>query len=300
MKLEKRIKALRSREGSALLIALMALAGLSILGLSLMLVTETEMQISNDERLRKQALYAAESGIEHALIFMRGIDTKYYGINPNPGVLTGNVGFNAPTQPPDDLMSYNDPIVKAENLYNPAEPWKAPALARRGNILYFDTSWFKAGSTPPTNGYAMRDVEFENAAGDQSVSFDVGTFKSRYSVYVKNNLDDPAVMAVDPSTGLPNPLNQEPDQYEYDQDQRLVLTSEGMVDVGEKGSPLGAGYKVVRTVQVTIRTGSNDVCDDYAGAGGSGGTGNRTLCDEVPIISPAPNPSQQKRNVDWS
>lgn len=302
MKVRARIQKIRSREGSALLIALLALAGLSILGLSLMLVTDTEMQISNDERLRKQALYAAEAGIEHALVFMRGIDTQFYGYNGgNAGLLTGDPSYDPPTQPPDDLNSYNESIVKAENLYDPASPWRRPTLARKGNVLKFDQIWFKPGFTAPADGYALRDIPFEQSVG--TGAFDVGAFKSRYTVYVKNNLDDDTLLPDTPTN--PNPLSNEPAQYEYDLDKKVVLTAEGIVDVGQKGSPDGVGYKVVRTVEVTIQTGSNIVCDDYASAGGAGGTGNRTLCDEIPVITPQPqngsgSAGMVKRNSDWS
>ena len=303
MKVRARIQEFSRQEGSALLIALLALAGLSILGLSLMLVTDTEMQISNDERLRKQALYAAEAGIEHALVFMRGIDTQFYGVNSQDGgLLSGDTNYDAPTQPPDDMNSYNEPIVKSENLYEPTEPWKRPALARKGNILSFENqAWFKPGFAAPAQDYALRDVPFEQSAAGGA--FDIGAFKSRYTVYVKNNLDDDTLL---PDTAAsPNPLADDPEQYLYDLDKKIVLTAEGIVDVGTRGSPNGAGYKVVRTVEVTIQTGSNVVCDDYASAGGHGGTGNRSLCDEVPIIAPQPQnggggTGMVKRNEDWS
>ena len=55
----------RSREqGSAYLIALMALSLLTILGVSVSLVTQTEILSSSQERIIERTFYAAESGLE--------------------------------------------------------------------------------------------------------------------------------------------------------------------------------------------------------------------------------------------
>lgn len=270
------------REGSALLIALLALAGLSILGLSLMLVTDTELQVSNDERLRKQALYAAEAGVEHALVFMRGIEPASFGVDTGGGLglLSGSNANDAPTDPPDEDQSYNEAIKTNENLYDPTKPWKAPALARKGHVLYFETGWFSAGfPNTPANGYSMRDIPFERSAG-AAAAFDVGSFKSRYSVYVKSNLDDPVLADA--------ALGGNPRLYEYDTDQTVVLTSEGIVDVlpadvggtgtATRGGIGGIGYKVVRTVEVTVKTGRVEVNDESGNVAGA--TGNAGKLDQ--------------------
>jgi hypothetical protein len=52
-----------SEAGSAYLIALLALVVLTIIGLSLSLVTQTEMQIGANERTIERTFYAADSGI---------------------------------------------------------------------------------------------------------------------------------------------------------------------------------------------------------------------------------------------
>jgi hypothetical protein len=53
-----------SRErGSAYLVVLFALVILTLLGLSLVLVTQTEMQIGTNERIGNRAFYAADSGV---------------------------------------------------------------------------------------------------------------------------------------------------------------------------------------------------------------------------------------------
>jgi Tfp pilus assembly protein PilX len=52
-----------AQEGSAYIVVLMVLAVLTVLGLSLALITETEMQIGGNERVATRALYAADAGI---------------------------------------------------------------------------------------------------------------------------------------------------------------------------------------------------------------------------------------------
>jgi len=55
-----------SEAGSAYLAALIVLVLLTIIGLSLSLITQTEMQIGSNERLIERAFYAADSGISLA------------------------------------------------------------------------------------------------------------------------------------------------------------------------------------------------------------------------------------------
>jgi len=58
----------RTREqGSAYLIALMALFLLTILGISVSLVTQTEILSSSQERIMERTFYAAESGLEASI-----------------------------------------------------------------------------------------------------------------------------------------------------------------------------------------------------------------------------------------
>ncbi len=53
----------RSEAGSAYLIALLALVVLTIIGLSLSLITQTEMQIGANEKSIERTFYSADSGI---------------------------------------------------------------------------------------------------------------------------------------------------------------------------------------------------------------------------------------------
>lgn len=58
---------LGSQAGSAYIIALLALVVLSILGLGLALITQTEMQIGSNERTMQKVFYATDTGIQMAV-----------------------------------------------------------------------------------------------------------------------------------------------------------------------------------------------------------------------------------------
>lgn len=59
--------ALRSESGSAFILVLLALLILTFLGLSLTLVTETEMTLGGTERVINKTFYGAETGVQAAL-----------------------------------------------------------------------------------------------------------------------------------------------------------------------------------------------------------------------------------------
>jgi hypothetical protein len=61
-----------SERGAALILAIIAIAVLSILGIALMLSTTTELQISGNESYVNKAFYAADSGIEWAAANLKG------------------------------------------------------------------------------------------------------------------------------------------------------------------------------------------------------------------------------------
>lgn len=58
---------LRSESGSAYIVALLVLVVLTILGLSLALITQTELQIGGNERAATRVFYAADTGIEFSV-----------------------------------------------------------------------------------------------------------------------------------------------------------------------------------------------------------------------------------------
>src|SRR5919107_1639268 len=62
---------LRRERGSALLVSLMVMVGLSLLGLGFVAVTETESAIAVNERNSAQALFAAETGARAVVDFFQ-------------------------------------------------------------------------------------------------------------------------------------------------------------------------------------------------------------------------------------
>ena len=54
---------MRSERGSAMVIAVLVIVILTLLGVSFLLMAETENRISENERLGQQALYFGESGV---------------------------------------------------------------------------------------------------------------------------------------------------------------------------------------------------------------------------------------------
>lgn len=66
MKPQRVLKSQRE-EGSAYVIALLVLVVLSIVGLSLTVITQTEMQVGSNERTAQRVFYAADSGIGAAI-----------------------------------------------------------------------------------------------------------------------------------------------------------------------------------------------------------------------------------------
>lgn len=52
-----------AREGSAYIVVLLVLAVLTVIGLALVMVAQTEMQIGTNERVATRTLYAADAGI---------------------------------------------------------------------------------------------------------------------------------------------------------------------------------------------------------------------------------------------
>jgi type II secretory pathway component PulK len=61
------MKNLSHQRGSAYLVVLLALVVLTIIGLSLVMVTQTEVQLGSNERTINRTFYAAESGIKFAI-----------------------------------------------------------------------------------------------------------------------------------------------------------------------------------------------------------------------------------------
>ena len=63
-----RTSARRGEQGSAYIAVLLALVVLTIIGLSLVVVTQTEVQLGSNERTVTRTLYAADSGLQISVV----------------------------------------------------------------------------------------------------------------------------------------------------------------------------------------------------------------------------------------
>lgn len=84
------LPARRAESGSAYLVAILALVVLTIAGLSLALITQTEMQIGANEKMIERSFYAADSGIAlstaRTLVERRPAWSELYQIQDPEGV----------------------------------------------------------------------------------------------------------------------------------------------------------------------------------------------------------------------
>lgn len=93
MKLAPRLMPLaarrRSDSGSAFIITLLVLVVLTFLGLTLVLVTQTELQIGGNEKAASRVLYAADSGISVAVTRRDhgGVDPYTFSVEDTSGVV---------------------------------------------------------------------------------------------------------------------------------------------------------------------------------------------------------------------
>lgn len=75
-------------EGSTLMLALMGLVFLTVIGLSLAVVTETEMLIGSNEQIANETFYAAEMGVSTAvtqLLVENNLDRRAFAIAAKNG-----------------------------------------------------------------------------------------------------------------------------------------------------------------------------------------------------------------------
>lgn len=71
---------LRNESGSVLILGLIMLAMLTVIGVSLTVISTTEVQISGNERIHKMAFYAAESGWQMVITWL---DSRYPAVTDN-------------------------------------------------------------------------------------------------------------------------------------------------------------------------------------------------------------------------
>ena len=115
----------RGEEGSAYIITLMALVVLTIVGLSLSVVTQSELSIGANERVEKRTVYAADSGISHALAraFVGDYEAREVTLE-DPGNKLANVDFNLSMSP---LLPISSPPCNLCQINNEGQ-YNSPAF----------------------------------------------------------------------------------------------------------------------------------------------------------------------------
>ena len=108
--------------GSAYIIVLLALVVLTIVGLSLSVITQSELVIGANERVEKRTFYAADSGISHSLaraLVLGDYEGRETTLD-DPSARLSNVGFNVAMSP---LLPISNPPcnlcqINNEGQYN--------------------------------------------------------------------------------------------------------------------------------------------------------------------------------------
>ncbi len=145
----------RGERGSAYLVTLMALVVLTILGLSLVLVTQTEVQVGANERTTNRTFYAADSGFH--LITAEALANNTYVAPPftmnevatgSLGGLTADLIKVSPFAPmsANSLDSHVCPYCPANEASQKyyAKAYQLTSVAGR-------VAWTGASPTDPTN-----------------------------------------------------------------------------------------------------------------------------------------------------
>ena len=119
-----------SERGIALVLALFLMTALSVLGASLMFLSQTETYASMNYRMMSQARYAAEAGINKGANFL--LDTAQYAVpTVNPGV--DPLSAYDTTKSPVRLVANNLPVVLTAGFTGVVANYPVPAVQNAYN-----------------------------------------------------------------------------------------------------------------------------------------------------------------------
>lgn len=142
--------------GSAYIIALMALVVLSIIGLGLALVTQTEMQIGSGERTQQKVFYAADTGIQTAIsraIVNKDLGALTFTLKDNEKTLLGfehevaDSVFFPLMNGPCNLCEINDMGQYGHDQYKKVNFGETPVAVRKNSFKPTDSLASKTLST---------------------------------------------------------------------------------------------------------------------------------------------------------
>lgn len=155
-----------NEKGVALIAALMVLMILSLLGATAILTSSTDMKIATNEKMATQGQYAAEAGIEQALVMLNYSTTAGVIREPSPGPVWGSNYSDFDDWSPRikrDIMdgantffSYSTTVsykkvgsgsyINKVAFYNLTSRYASPAPARGGWPVYVITSVARIGN----------------------------------------------------------------------------------------------------------------------------------------------------------
>jgi Tfp pilus assembly protein PilX len=142
--------------GSAYIIALMALVILSIIGLGLALVTQTEMQIGGGEKTLQKVFYAADTGVQNAVaraIVNKDFSQLTFVLKDNEKTLAGfqHEVTDSPFMPllnaPCNLCEVNDQGEYGHDQYKKVNFGETPTAVRKNVWKTSDSLGAKTLST---------------------------------------------------------------------------------------------------------------------------------------------------------
>lgn len=152
-----------SERGSAYIVALLALLVLTIGGLSVALVTQTEMQIGVNERVLQRSFYSAESGLALASSYLLTVGGACTPTEPSALGGTGwDLVTDSETRGPNseltDVVRVPPALVLVKACCNwcPCQEGQSDEIHRFNYGLLAESerrAWDGAGA--PTSGYAV-------------------------------------------------------------------------------------------------------------------------------------------------
>ncbi len=197
------------RRGSALMMALIALLVLTVVAIGLAFLTSSEDRISGNDRLQKAGFYAAETGLRAGEALLNG------GVMQTPATITA--------------MLKTAPSAVPAGAVNPSPDTLDLHDGEYGSVLL------------TVGGTTYRDVKVPFATAG-------GPDQPYYTLYVRNNFEDPSHSATD------------------DGDKVVNLVAVGYV-------PLPGGKRITKILEEQISANAVGTEGGPQKAGNSGGTG---------------------------
>jgi Tfp pilus assembly protein PilX len=245
--------ALRSEDGFALILALLALMLLTFLGLTLATSTSTELKIATNYRWQQQALYNAEAGVEAGKRILSGL-TNWTPILPTKRTTS----WDGNTAPPSNRGGANATYNNNDAWSNATRNWENGPCDKRGDGVGYGAILDDATTLAP--------YQYKTTIYGQSLN-------GAFTLWVRR-----PTMIKDDGTVVDYSGNGDEDH--------LVLVSEGVAPyTGAQLSSASAGNAAVQVVEVLlskVTPSSQGACGTRAGQSGQGSLGaGFSACDAV-------------------